>query len=440
MLKNFSAVAALSLTIANVSFAEQKVCDSHHYPSVLVGGEFGSELGSRIQDNKYTKVDSGIISGGSASNFTTKQGVTANNNNLGLDSFAAGHITIYNADSRNFSYGAHMGMKTTTRSNRFAGKGSLERSYVFLEGNDWGRLELGANEGVSRAMINKGKDFDAAEGSWDKYVSLNTYTPESNFQTQALNKSNFLTSARLVFQETKYETNHEAFRKVTYYTPKINGFQFGISYIPDATNKGGDATYPNQNDAQTAEEKNAFAAGVSWGKTIDKTSSLDISLVGETGPLHSASPSASAAQKGIFHKTKAFAIGAKYIKDKISIAAAYGNRFKSGFKKNLTNSSTGSNISPTDSFFINTGGAYQLTDKTSLSLTYLYTNNNKNTLNLSYLGVNYKIIEGCKVYGEAGYFTARQKRNYNASTSVITPNQNFKNAGVALITGIKFRF
>jgi hypothetical protein len=432
MLKNFPAVAALSLTIINVSFAEQKFCDSYHYPAVLVGGEFGSELGSRVQDNKYTMKNTGTA--------ITTQGVTANNNNLGIESFAAGHITIHNTDHSNFAYGAHVGMKTTTRSNRFAGKGSLERSYIFFEGNDWGRLELGANEGASRAMMNKGKDFDAAEGSWDKYVSLNTYKPESNFKDQAINKDNFLTSARLVLQESKFETNHEAFRKITYYTPKINDFQFGISYIPDATNKGGDAIFPNQNNAPKAEEKNAFAAGISWSKSFDKNSNLSIAAVGETGPVKSASPSALPAQQGVFHKTKAFAIGAKYIKDKISLATAYGNLFKSGFKKNLTETTNGSSISPKNAYFANIGGAYQLTDNTSLSLTYLYTNNNKNTLNLSYLGVNYKIIEGCKLYGEAGYFTARQKRNYNASASTIETNQNFKNAGVALITGIKFRF
>jgi hypothetical protein len=440
MLKKFYTVTFVSLSIISSSFAEKKVCDKEHYP-VLVGGEFGTEVGTRIQNNKYTSVDTGVSAGGPPSNSVATQEVSANNKTLGIDSFAAAHITIHNHDNANFVYGAHMGMKTTTRSNTFAGQGSLERSYIFFHGPDWGRLELGSNEGPSRAMMNKGKNFDAAEGTWDKYVSLNTYTPESNFQTQALSKSNFLTSPRLVLQESKYETNHETFRKVTYYTPKINGFQFGIAYIPDATNKGGDLTFPNQNNAQTAEEKNAFSAGLSWEKVLENNQTFNISIVGEEGSFKQASPSAPAAQRGLFHRTKAFAIGTKYTIDKVSLAASYGDRTKSTFKKNLTeNTITGPRITPRSSYFINVGGAYQLFEKSSLSLTYLHTSHNTNTLDLAYAGINYKIMDGCKVYGEAGYFTAKQKRKYDASTGVITTNQNFKNAGSAFITGIKFRF
>ena len=127
MLKKIYFTSIFSVLLISTSFAE------HNDFSLLIGGEFGTELGGRIQKDKYTQKNIGTI----PNNIIAKQGVTANNNNLGLDSFAAGHITLENTANHNFVYGAHMGMKTTTRSNQFSGKGSLERSYIFLEGIDW---------------------------------------------------------------------------------------------------------------------------------------------------------------------------------------------------------------------------------------------------------------------------------------------------------------
>lgn len=434
MLKKVSTLTTLTILCSNISLADTKLCAFNNF-DILVGGEFNTELGGRIQSNKYTKKRTGTA--------IIKQGVTANNKNLGMDSYAAAHATVQNMANNNFAYGAHLGIKTTTRSNETAGKSELDRSYVFAQGLEWGRLEFGSNEGAARAMDIKGSDTDVGMGTWEKYVSLNTYSSNSNFQTSQVIGSNFLTSAKLALEESTYETNHEAFRKITYYTPKINGFQFGISYIPDAINKGGDAVFSNQpSTALRAEEKNAFASGVTWEKSFAKNHNINIALVGETGQKKSASTSAEAKEQGLFHRSEALILGAKYVKDKMSLALAYGNRGKTGFKKNITqNNSTGPAITPGNSYFWNLGGAYELTDKTAVSLTYLHTVNNKNTFNLVYLGADYKVTDGFKAYAETSFFKGKQKRNYDPATlPTITPNQNFKITGGTVITGIKIAF
>ncbi|MBP9792198.1 MAG: porin [Rickettsiales bacterium] len=441
MLKKISTLTTLAILCSNMSFADKKLCSFNTF-DILVGGEFNAELGGRVQSGKYTKADTGILSGGSASNVISKQGVTANNKNLGMDSFASAHATVQNMSNSNFSYGAHVGIKTTTRSNERSGESELDRSYVFAQGEEWGKFELGSNEGAANAMAITGTNTDVGKGTWEKYVSLNTYASSSNFQTLQVRGSNFLTSARLALEESTYETNHEAFRKVTYYTPKINGFQVGLSYIPDATNKGGNAVYPNQNNTQEADTKNAFSGGITWGKSFAKNHNINIALVGEIGQKKSASASAPDTQKGLFHRSEAFILGAKYVKDKMSMALAYGNRGKTGFKKNITkDSSSGVPITPGNSYFWNLGGAYELTTKTTTSLTYLHSVNNKNTLDVIYLGADYKITNGLKTYAETSYFKGTQKRDYNAATlPIITTNQKFKITGGTIITGIQVTF
>jgi hypothetical protein len=441
MLKKVSTLTTLTILCSNMSFADKKLCQMNNF-DILVGGEFNAELGGRIQADKYTKADTGIASGSPASNVVSKQGVSANNKNLGMDSYAAAHATVQNMSNSNFSYGAHVGIKTTTRSNERAGESELDRSYVFAQGDEWGKVELGSNRGAANTMAITGSDINVGKGTWEKYVSLNTYSSSSNFQTSQVRGSNFLTSSRLALDESTYETNHEAFRKITYYTPKIHGFQLGLSYIPDATNKGGDAVFPNQNNAQEADAKNAFSGGVTWEKSFAKNHNINVALVGEIGQKKSASTSAPDAQKGLFHRSEAFMLGAKYVKDKMSLALAYGNRGKTGFKKNITkDNSTGSLITPGNSYFWNLGGAYELTDKTAVSLTYLHTVNNKNLLDVVYLGTDYKITDGFKAYAETAYFKGKQKRNYDAATSpTITTNQKFQITGKTIITGIKITF
>lgn len=441
MFKSFSVIATLAMFCTNASFAEHKVFTNDSF-DVLMGGEFSTEVGGRIQKDKYTKRN---VNGG-----INKAGVTANNKHIGMDSRAAAHITAQNMNNKDFSYGIHMGMKTTTRSNESAGKGKLERSYIFLEGEQWGRSELGANVGTARAMSIKGNSVDAGENSWDTYVSLNSFSPSADYSSNnpEVQESNFLTSAKMVLQESKYESNHEAFRKVTYYTPKINGVQFGISYIPDASNKGGFAVYPNQNNETKANEKNAFSTGVTWEKVLGKDHYVETALVGEIGNQKAATGrETTGANQGLFHRSEAFIIGTKYVKDKMSFALAYGNRGKSGFKKNIAESNVGGPIiKPGATYFYNIGTAYQICDKTAVSLTYLHTEKNKNTLDLIYLGANYNMAQGVKTYAEVSYFTGKQKRNYKASyngvssAAVMETNQNFKINGSALVTGIKITF
>ena len=441
MFKSFSVVATLAILCTNTSFAEHKMFASESF-DVLMGGEFSTEVGGRIQKDKYTKKN---VSGG-----VNKQGVTENNKHIGMDSRAAAHITAQNTNDKDFSYGIHMGIKTTTRSNESAGKGKLERSYIFLEGENWGRSELGANVGAAREMAIKGSGVDAGEGSWGYYTTLNSYTSSSNYQTPATQEGNFLTSAKMVLSESRYESNHEAFRKITYYTPKTNGFQFGISYIPDAANKGGTTPplLPNNNTETKENEKNAVSTGITWEKILGKNHYIETALTGEIGKQKSASNTGTnGANVGLFHRSEAFIIGSKYVKDKMSFAVAYGNRGKSGFKKNIAENTVGGPIiKPGATYFYNIGAAYQICDKTAVSLTYLHTEKNKNTLDLIYLGANYNMAQGVKTYAEASYFTGKQKRNYKASHDGISSiaametNQNFKVVGSALVTGVKITF
>jgi len=357
---------------------------------------------------------------------------------------------IKDMSDKNFSYGAYIGVKTTERSKAFAGKSHLDRSYIFIQGDDWGKIELGSNEGPARAMKLHGGSVNASEGSWERYVSLDTFVSPA-YTTPAMRSDNFITFSKLVLQEASYEVNHEAFRKITYYTPKIKGVQLGIAYIPDATNRGGTALLPTS-ATSARDEKNAFSGGISWEKSFKDNHNITLSVVGEIGEMKSSPTDITNGRS--FHRSNAFVVGGKYVKDKYSFAASYGNRGKSGFQKNITNGPAGPIISVPDTYSYSVGGAYQVCDKCAVSLTYLHTNMNKNTLDVISLGGSYNMFEGVKTYAEFSYFTAKQTRDYVISgpnpddtpgpegitKAVMFTGQNYKNCESALVFGTKVSF
>jgi len=331
-----------------------------------------------------------------------------------------------------------------------------------------GRFEMGTNSGVSSTMRigadNIARATGGIDGDWANYVNLDTYTTDSNYGTAAVNSDNFVTGPSLFLTgfggqnsgtpSANYLAGDEKSRKVSYYTPKYNGFQFGLSYTPDNRNTGQDYmnelrdrdTYTNRKPTA----KDAVAAGLTWEHDMAADQKLQLSLVGETASVKADPEDKVDNVQKAYHKVEGFIFGAQYNYQNWAFAASYGNRGKSLKAKNLTVDNV-ANGSIKKAYFYTAGVAYTQ-GAVGTSLTYMYTSDNKNKMDVVSLGMDYQLAPGLLPYAEVTYFNMKQKNNYSAGTpnaiegtdataaTVTKTNPEAKNKGTAFIIGTKINF
>jgi predicted porin len=99
---------------------------------------------------------------------------------------------------------------------------NADETWMFLEGG-WGRVELGDQDGAADRMFVGGEDNVSGRGGYNgdvgdvfNFGAINTDSP-----ALAITGDN---------------------TKVTYFTPRFAGFQFGTSWTPDTSQDGGDDT------------------------------------------------------------------------------------------------------------------------------------------------------------------------------------------------------
>lgn len=108
---------------------------------------------------------------------------------------------------------------------------NASRTYVYLDGG-WGRFELGSNQGAAATMAIDADNIAVAtggiNGSWVYFANVTgsafVATPELPVEHGS------------VFALGAESTDNN--NKITYYSPRFSGFQLGLSYAPDLTDKG----------------------------------------------------------------------------------------------------------------------------------------------------------------------------------------------------------
>lgn len=391
--------------------------DNNHYTTdtgckVDIGASAFVEAATRLQSKENSFYD-----------------ITKNNSDIGFNTAVDVHLTLTYEAKNNWNYGLQSGLFTNVRSNSKAGKHYLDRTYIWADNDDFGKIEIGGNvSSANGMMITKGK-----AGSWQSYASLDT----SSDGTTGVDDSNFLKSSKLVLKEGSFEQfgSHERSRKVTYYTPKYEGFQLGISYIPDVTNSSNPTTavMPNT-QTSNRQESNAVALGVTWQKKIDSKQKVEFAIVGET-----AKPKRSNADKSnnrLYHRSKAIALGGLYKYDNLELALSYGNHWK-------TNTQKISNIP--NAFFYQISASYDITDKTNLNGSAFYSEKFDNPMVVTAMGLDYKLAPGLKPYAKVVYFNMNQKQNYSSVSSTANgdstlSSSKFRNEGTVFILGSKINF
>ena len=143
---------------------------------------------------------------------------------------------------------------TTGTNNPNAGSSLVDETYAYFSGQ-WGRVNFGVEDGAAYLLQVEAPSADANVDGLRTYVGgvasdlWNDATLDADFAGQVLDyqHSNFRQAERL-----------------TYMTPKFNGFQAGVSYAPDNVFDGPGALFANTADDIVGNFENLWEASARW--------------------------------------------------------------------------------------------------------------------------------------------------------------------------------
>lgn len=337
--------------------------------------------------------------------------ISANKKGFGFYSTASVTVGVENKIDEDTAFGAKVALQTTTRNSRSSPSGLWFESKA-------GKLELGSDKSaVSKMKVSATGNAFAAKGAWDVYVR--TYIDDDKKLAYLSSPANFLDS------KTRNTDKVEYTRKVTYFTPKWNGFQAGVSYIPDTTNTG---TGKVREDANSAVDnldpnykfnlKDGFAWGLSYENSM-RDVDFKVAVVGERAKvvesLKSATSTATAGAK--FKNLDTYTVGAQASYRDFTLSGAYGD-YKKSFSSPEINTDTGRRSMK----WYDAGLSYRHESGLGLSVTHFNSNVRKNKLTATTVGIDYNNIRGLLPYMEWTRYRTHGKHVDNGEVEKIKGN------------------
>lgn len=393
--------------------------------------------------------------------------LTNNQKDLALWTDANISATIAKEDN-GITYGGKLVMLPSTK---LKGSSGCNGSYLFVE-TEYGRVEAGSPHDAGSKMRVTGDNVSAGSGgstgNWSRYVKLDGqgmryYGAPNGPSISAGVAPDFVDYSQFFLGE--YKTNigqshdkAEPPRKVNYFTPTLNGFQVGVSYIPDTSNLGGtgikEDTLKSTSGFQTVNlgkgtnnavrrvvinqnVKDAISLGLSYSYNISDGVDLKLAATGEHGKAVGKAKELQVQFKDgkediklvNEHKLsdlKTYNLGGVLSCGNFSYGLSYGTLGKS-----LTSKEYHKTGRRTD--YYNGAVAYkQGPIKTSLSgfKSYKY----KNTIDTVAISTEYNIASGLTSYAEVAYFTAKGKPSYYPEA------EKKKTKGTVGLIGTKLKF
>jgi predicted porin len=344
------------------------------------------------------------------------------------------HFNIAGKTDAGLGYGAEIDLQAdidgagSTSTPGSTGSGSVaRRTYGWLQGDNWGHLEFGSNDGVARTLKVDASSIARAtggiDGDWTYFADVNgtknpalSNGPAGTFTGAITN--NFITAPRLPVEHGAASGfANDAFSndtKITYYTPRFSGFQLGVSYAPDLANRGQATSRVDTSAGGSTGD--IWEGGINYENQFDNVG-VAVAATGETG---------STKQTGVstINDLGAWNVGAKLSYMGFSLAGSYGD-----WRDSL-------DISGTKADYWTVGGAYE-TGPFGASVTYLSSEDKtsvgavsqKNKFQDISVGVDYKLAPGLTPYVEYTW--------YDIDPSGVA---NFENKGNVVIVGSELSF
>lgn len=341
------------------------------------------------------------------------------------------------------AYGAKIVLVPTSK---IKASPSLNGSHIFLE-SEFGKVELGSPHDAASKLRITGGDV-AAGGVWGTYGDIDDKALKyKGLSPEFADSEDYFQDVLFRSKLGQISDKAEPARKVSYYTPKMQGFQAGISYTPDTGNTGGGAITASQSGIDEIKiegtsntyifnknVKDALAAGLSYEHNISDGVDLKVAASGEygksAGKLRVIENQGKDSEKLLnsykLSDLATYNLGLTLNYGNFSYGASYGTLGKSLTTKEFHK--TGRNTK-----FLNGAVAYgQGPIKTSVS--YFKSNQFANTLNSVTLGSEYKLAPGLLPYAELSYFEAKGKPSFYPEA----PKR--KTRGTVAVLGAKLKF
>ncbi|XVN41809.1 MAG: porin [Rickettsia endosymbiont of Argas persicus] len=335
---------------------------------------------------------------------------------------------------------------------------SYNGSHIFLQ-TDYGKVELGSPGDAGAKMRLTGSHVSAGTGGYYRYILLDGQYMRFNGL-----KPDFDTSPSFYIESftnnfDQINDKAERARRINFFTPKMKGFQAGVSYTPDTANTGGNRdinnlTFENsgrtgisssktgiktvnlENDETMTINQNirdAISAGLTYDHEISEDADLKLSVTGEYGKparrlIHAKKENNTIKVLNTYKLSnlRAYNLGAVFTYGNISCSASYGSLGKSLTAKEYYKVGR-------DTYYYNGAVAYtQGPIKTSFE--YFKSSRYKNTVDTVSLGTEYKIMPGLLPYAEVSHFQAKGKPVYYPEA----PNKKIK--GTVGLIGTKLKF
>ncbi len=179
------------------------------------------------------------------------------------------HVNVAGESDMGFAYGATIELEADVTADARAEGLNADKTFLWIEPS-WGRFELGNNAGAEQEMVVNAASIARATGGIDGDDEF--YISSAGFAGTAA----FLIHPDL--PSAAIGGIAEDATKITYYTPRMSGFQLGISYTPDEGDGGQLAT----RSKAVGDFEDVVGAGISYENEWDGIG-LMAALVGEAG-------------------------------------------------------------------------------------------------------------------------------------------------------------
>lgn len=385
----------------------------------------------------------------------TSKNITDNRKDFAFYTEAAFMATV-KQELNDVTAGAKIVLLTTTKPKLSA---AYNGSHIFIE-TEYGKVELGSPHDAASNLGVSASATAVPLGScgWCKFAVLD----DNNMKYQGLKPgfdisgagSSQIGSFNNSFDDISNKT--EASRKVSYYTPEMQGFRFGISYIPDSANTGGNRSLKNLDDKGFSKlsvgvakvelpgvnggkgnqviinqnVKDAISAGVSYKYEIIDDVAVRVAITGEygksAGKIIVLDPDNNVLSRNKLSNLTSYSLGAVLTYGNVSCAASYGSLGKS-----LT-SKTYHKVGRNTQYYKGAVAYGQGSMKTSVS--YFRSLKYKNTVDSVSLGTQYLVTPGLLPYAEISYFQAKGRPVY----FVEAPKT--KTRGTVALIGARLKF
>ena len=322
-------------------------------------------------------------------------------------------IRVDGKSDSGLGYGAVLDIEADVTSDSDDEGVNAARTYLFLD-SGIGRLELGSNTGAAEAMkidaSNIARATGGIDGSWGYFAnqpqdsgvgSIATLTSGATLDGTAYLTTPSLPAGHGVVNGLGNESSDNS-NKISYYSPRMSGFQLGLSYSPELQDRG----QAIATDRTASYASDVIDAGLSYEGSWDEVT-LGLAGTYQMG----------AGGIGV-EDIEAYNVGGSFGFSGFTLAGSYGDWGDS------------LNVSGVDADYWTVGAGFDI-GAIGTSVTYMESSYGSNDFENLVIGADYSLAAGLTPYVEASLFEFEGTDSLAAAAN---------NDGTAIIVGTQLAF